>query len=174
MTLTDAQIEHHRARRRAEQQRYVAANREMVYEKNRAYYAAHRDELNAARKARYAANRERERENARVRAAAKPGHTRRWREANRERARAHVAKRNAQTRGAAMTELIDRDAIIARDKQRCHICSKRVPKHHIHLDHIVPLAAGGSHTATNLAVAHAFCNLSKGSRAANDQLRLIG
>jgi len=35
-----------------------------------------------------------------------------------------------------------------------------------HYDHIVPLAAGGTHATTNIQIAHAKCNLKKGARVA--------
>lgn len=68
-----------------------------------------------------------------------------------------------------------------RDQWVCHICGLRVPKRAGNakdgkgatVDHIVPVAAGGSHTWDNVALAHRFCNLSRGARGVA-QLRLIG
>ena len=101
-------------------------------------------------------------------------YTRAWRLADPARATERTARYKARKLGSPIIEVIDRDAIIARDKSRCHICGKRVPKAQIHLDHLIPVSLGGSHSAANLAVAHARCNLAKGARAANDQLRLVG
>lgn len=134
------------ARRRAEY------DSEKMSAYRRDYYARNRERILAHKKAKYLADGERER----------------------ERQVAYGALRRARKRGSGVVETIDRAAIIARDKSRCHLCGKRVPKAQIHLDHIVPLAAGGEHTARNLAVAHSSCNTRKGARAANDQLRLVG
>jgi 5-methylcytosine-specific restriction endonuclease McrA len=42
------------------------------------------------------------------------------------------------------------------------------------LDHIVPVSLGGTHTWANVQLAHLRCNVSKGNRPANEQLRLVG
>jgi 5-methylcytosine-specific restriction endonuclease McrA len=41
------------------------------------------------------------------------------------------------------------------------------------VDHLVPIAAGGSHTWDNVAVAHWDCNQSRG-HTGPAQLRLVG
>lgn len=64
---------------------------------------------------------------------------------------------------------------------RCQLCGGRVqrnretphPKAPV-LDHILPLAAGGTHEPANVQLAHFICNSEKGDRPADDQLRLIG
>ncbi|MCD2145022.1 HNH endonuclease [Gordonia paraffinivorans] len=60
---------------------------------------------------------------------------------------------------------------IARGKPPCHICGGNIDYNlpHTHpqsyaLDHIVPLARGGTDDLSNLAAAHRFCNESKGAR----------
>lgn len=149
-------------------------NRERHLAEKRAYYLSKPDEINARRRARYAANRERVLEQVRTYQAANREQISARRKAKPHQGQANCAIRRARKRGAPVVEAVDRGDIIARDKQRCHICGKRVPKKQIHLDHLIPLAEGGSHSAANLAVAHAACNLRKGTRAANDQLRLVG
>lgn len=42
------------------------------------------------------------------------------------------------------------------------------------VDHILPISAGGEDTLANVAIARWQCNIRKGNRPANDQLRLIG
>lgn len=44
----------------------------------------------------------------------------------------------------------------------CGICHKLI-EDGFHIDHIIPLSKGGTHTIDNLQLAHPFCNLSKGS-----------
>lgn len=46
----------------------------------------------------------------------------------------------------------------------CHICRRVVSQGELHFDHIVPLSRGGPHSADNIAVTHARCNLSKGTK----------
>lgn len=71
--------------------------------------------------------------------------------------------------------------IAERDGWRCGICGKAVNRRRVFpdplagsLDHLLPVAQGGSHEAANLQLAHFVCNWTKRDRAANDQLRLIG
>lgn len=145
---------------------YYEANKVHCLGKSRAWEAANPERARELRRARNEASREHRRE-----------YARQWSLANPERVRhnraASASKRRARLRGV-LVEDVDRAAIIARDKSRCHICGLLVPARDIELDHIVPLAAGGEHTARNLAVAHSRCNRSKGARPANDQLRLVG
>lgn len=77
---------------------------------------------------------------------------------------AHQLKRGNGRVGPGRRRDIERAAIIARDNGVCHICGGTPAPEDIHLDHIVPLARGGTHDPENLAVACARCNLSKGAR----------
>jgi len=80
-------------------------------------------------------------------------------------------------------EPVSRTEIFKRDGWRCHICGRKVnPKlkspHPMSatIDHIIPLAAGGTHEPKNVALAHMICNSRKGSgiQPGGDQLRLFG
>ena len=84
---------------------------------------------------------------------------------------AHHLKRGNGRLGPGRRREIERAAIIERDGSRCHVCGKKCRPDEIHLDHLVPLAAGGDHMEANLAVACARCNLSRGARGIA-QLRL--
>jgi 5-methylcytosine-specific restriction endonuclease McrA len=90
------------------------------------------------------------------------------------------AKDRARRRGAKTTERVDPAAVFARDGYKCQICGGRLamkqpwphPKSPT-IDHIVPVARGGSHTLANVQAAHMICNSKKGA-GGTDQLRLIG
>lgn len=68
-----------------------------------------------------------------------------------------------------------------RDKWRCHICGDRVLKRAgkakqprgATVDHLIPIADGGTHTWDNVALAHRSCNTSRGAGGIA-QLRLTG
>lgn len=92
-------------------------------------------------------------------------YSRKYYEAHPEKARARNAKRRALKRNATVG---DREAIqhiydIAANAKRvrCYLCGGLIPKGERHVDHIVPLSKGGLHTASNLAVTCAQCNLNK-------------
>jgi hypothetical protein len=100
-----------------------------------------------------------------------------WNDARRDqyhKRRAQKAGTSSSGRSVALVE------ITARDKNRCHLCRKRVsskPWPHplsASLDHVVPLSQGGDHTPENVRLAHLRCNVSKGNRGGNEQLMLIG
>lgn len=56
--------------------------------------------------------------------------------------------------------------------QSCHLCGEEVPylagtAHEpkgATVDHIIPIACGGSHTWANVALAHRTCNISRGAK----------
>lgn len=82
--------------------------------------------------------------------------------------RAAKSRRRARIRGAKV-DRIDPIKVFERDKWRCHLCGCRTPKrlrgsyepNAPELDHIIPLAAGGSHTWGNVACSCRECNNSK-------------
>ena len=72
-------------------------------------------------------------------------------------------------------------ALVERDGPDCHLCGKPV---HANVgvgyqplggsvDHLAPLADGGEHVWSNVALAHRKCNISRGARGLV-QLRLVG
>ena len=83
-------------------------------------------------------------------------------------------KRRALERGA-FVEIVDRAAIRDRDGWICGICGDSVDPAAKYpdlmsasLDHIVPLAAGGTHEPSNCQCAHWLCNSLKGADEAID------
>lgn len=82
-----------------------------------------------------------------------------------ERHRSHQLRGVAKRRGAlGKFESISRAKVYARDKGVCHLCGQLAPAKSWHLDHIIPLAAGGPHSMDNVAVSHATCNIRKGAK----------
>lgn len=72
-------------------------------------------------------------------------------------------RRKARLRAGQVDRIKSHD-IYQRDNWQCGLCGKTVNPNHQDkmqresLDHIVPLAAGGPHTADNLQLAHRICN----------------
>jgi 5-methylcytosine-specific restriction endonuclease McrA len=67
-------------------------------------------------------------------------------------------RRRAERLRAAPRQRIDRQMIFERDGWICGICREVVNPEDATLDHIVPVAFGGGHTAANLRLAHGICN----------------
>lgn len=91
-------------------------------------------------------------------------------------------KRRARQRGAYVAD-VSRSAIYERDRWTCRLCGKGIPRdaqvpHPLAatVDHVVPLAAGGTHEPANVQAAHYRCNSIKGDGyvAGGEQLMLIG
>ena len=143
---------------------------------NQRSYQAHREERMEC----HAAYREENREDTRIRGrrsrARNPEHYQKknaqWRKDNPTKITEYAQERRARILNAPVVERIDRKAIIARDRSICHICGKHIIPTEMSLDHLVPLARGGSHAAQNLACAHRRCNSQRSTDAKPAQLRL--
>jgi len=137
------------------------------------YRKTHKKECNEYNRKRCAANPEKTREANRKRsrkwAKENPEKRReangRWAKANPEKHRARNAKRRALKAKVTVGDLTAIAAIYDKaqnsNRVRCYLCGKVIPKGERHVDHIIPLSKGGLHTASNLAVACAVCNLKK-------------
>jgi 5-methylcytosine-specific restriction endonuclease McrA len=133
----------HRERYLENKRRRREANKEKIAAAWAAYYKANRDELLAKR--------------------------REWAQANPDKKRAardpegmllDAARRRARKHDA-FVEDVPFDFIVLRDLGACGICNQQILDNDIHLDHIIPLAAGGTHERSNVQLAHATCNLRK-------------
>ncbi|MGY4930325.1 HNH endonuclease [Streptomyces sp. 900116325] len=91
-------------------------------------------------------------------------------------------KRRARQRDAYVAN-VSRRAIYERDRWMCHLCGKKINRDAEvpdplapTLDHVIPLAAGGTHEPANVRAAHYRCNSIKGDGyiQAGEQLMLIG
>jgi|GEM_PF-3546298 hypothetical protein len=75
-----------------------------------------------------------------------------------------IERRRALKLGNGPADLIKAKQVWDRDKGICGICGKPVPFEKFELDHIRPLSKGGTHTFSNVQVAHRSCNSRKGAR----------
>lgn len=95
----------------------------------------------------------------------------RWRERNPAKIAATNAATKARRRGA---ETGDNDVgqLIAKWKSEksfpCYWCGDRFPRKELHIDHIIPVNKGGTHTCNNVCRACSTCNLRKKDRIVND------
>ena len=140
--------EYHKKRHRA----YNAANKEKRRASRKVYYEANRDAL--AKRNRLWRETHKEYERIRHRA---------WALAFPDMCRAHEARRRALKRGVLATlTALQWKAIKVAYKYRCAYCGVKPKK--LTQDHVIPLARGGHHTASNVVPACLPCNLQKGDR----------
>lgn len=99
-------------------------------------------------------------------------------ESYREARRTAKRLRKARRKGAFVARVV-REEIYRRDGWNCGICHKRVdPSIEVPhplaktIDHIVPLARGGTHEPKNVQLAHFICNSLRGADG-GVQLRLV-
>jgi len=164
--------------------RYVAQHHEDVLTKKRAAHHANRDH-NLARAAEYrTAHREELRAKARAYAAtrmptlvakararrhANPdplrAYHRAWNKAHPEVMQALRERRRARERGSSGTfTRAEWQALVTQYGRRCLMCKRQEPDITLTVDHIVPLAQGGSNDITNLQPLCSTCNKSKGAK----------
>ena len=98
----------------------------------------------------------------------------------REQSREHEHRRRARKRNAYVAPVYRR-RVYELDGYRCHLCGKRCDKTKVvphpmapTIDHVIPLAAGGTHEPANCRTACFQCNASKGDRGGGEQLALLG
>lgn len=143
---------------RAYQATWRDENRDAKQAYDRAWREANLDRKAAVDAAWREANKDRKAAVARARHQAlrnDPDYRRKQQEAKRRR---RAAKYNANGRPVVFDEILQRDCGI------CGICGKPIMEITIELDHILPLAAGGTHDPDNVQVAHRTCNRRKGAR----------
>jgi 5-methylcytosine-specific restriction endonuclease McrA len=101
-----------------------------------------------------------------------------------KRCQRRVAKDRARARKRqAFVAPVNRKRIFERDGWRCQLCHRPVvrtavvphPRAPV-VDHVVPLARGGTHEPANVQCAHFICNSIKSDQVLGpgEQLRLIG
>ncbi len=158
---------------------YRVENAEKIAERERAYRAANLEKITERQRAYRAANQEKQAATYRAWRAANPGYDAAWRAANPEKVAAYyrayqtahpekaAAKnrnRKARKKGNGGTHTAaDIQDQYDRQKGRCYYCKKKVGDTY-HVDHVVPLAKGGSNGPENLVVTCPECNLAKGSQ----------
>lgn len=87
------------------------------------------------------------------------------------------ARRRARKRNAYI-EAVDRLEVFKRDGWRCYICGKKTVdrkqwhKRKATVDHVIPLAKGGTHEMANCRTACWMCNSSKSDGGGGEQLSL--
>lgn len=103
---------------------------------------------------------------------------RRWQIENADRVRAKIQRRRARLLDA-FVEDVDPTVVWDRDDGVCGVCGLPIDRalawpHKMSktLDHIVPLARGGTHEYANMQLAHAVCNARKNDSVCDEAVNL--
>lgn len=148
----------------------------------RARRAANVEKVRASQAASYARNRAaraqtmhrwRERNRARHRAIARAAYERNreayiarasaWNAAHPDQRREQCRRRRARLAGSAV-ERVDYAAVLDRDGAWCYLCDRSIAAGDLEFDHVIPVARGGAHVASNIRPTHGGCNRAKGAR----------
>jgi 5-methylcytosine-specific restriction endonuclease McrA len=140
--------------KRERNQKYRAANREKVSDYNRAYREANREQLRAYISNWSQINRQKLSE-----------YRRDYDVENRDKRKMawHNRKARIKGNGGALSKDIVERLMIEQDG-KCVCCGADLKGTGHHLDHIMPLALGGSNTDDNVQLLTPSCNLKKGAR----------
>lgn len=98
----------------------------------------------------------------------------RWRERNRDRSR--ISKRNAKAKrksAAGRHTAEDIARIMKQQRGRCAYCRQKLGEEY-HVDHITPIAKGGTNDARNIQLTCAKCNLEKSARDPIHHAQILG
>lgn len=161
-----AQIAAYRERQRISNERYEAENKD----RRRIERAENQKKNKAKRDARRAERKDILRDRARVWRAENPEKSRAtvalWQSKNPETVRLLVQKRRARILGAPGAGLSNgiTEKLIVAQKGLCAACRGQLVRSGHHLDHIVPLVAGGPHEDSNMQLLCPSCNHSKSAR----------
>jgi 5-methylcytosine-specific restriction endonuclease McrA len=160
--------------------KWYEANKERVAVKNKEKYDLNREEILKYRKIHskdpdfiksrekwYEANADEIRAKARVK-------SRRWRAANPEESYLRSKVRKLKIKKIKVEKITKKqiDDLFSRQFGKCAICGEKLKEYHI--DHIIPLAKGGSHEIKNLQLLHPKCNMSKQARDPIDHMQKLG
>ncbi len=177
------------------QKRYAANNPDKVKETKAKHHAANKEAIAARKKAYRLANPERVKElaeasrlrNKEKRNAASRKWNRdnaernkenliKWKLENPENARIHDQNKRARKRynvGSCRLSNGLASKLYKQQDGKCNYCKKLLIEKIYHMDHIMPLSLGGSHSDNNIQLLCQFCNLSKHNKHPDAYEKLI-
>lgn len=159
-------------------QAYRLANAAKTKETNAAWYQHNGDKVRKRKAEAYAANPDSFKERSSAWKASNPTKVRAidiaWREANPSAVVSHRQNRRARklhTEGRLSAGLAER--LFKQQKGKCPCCAQPLGDRY-HLDHIVPLALGGSNTDDNMQLLRSTCNHQKHAKDPIDFMQSRG
>jgi 5-methylcytosine-specific restriction endonuclease McrA len=161
-----------RDKRRASERARYAKNPQKHIKKVKAYYQVYKERIKANHKKEYYERLQ----NDPIFRAKSAARVRRWAKANPERVKQNAAIsriRRRKLKADGVFTAADVRAILKAQRHRCAYCKKSIKKNYV-MDHIIPLARGGSNDRKNMQATCAPCNQRKHARDPLDFARSLG
>jgi len=174
----NANLEKERERKREYLRKWRESDPERFLQYNRKWQSANREKTREKSKRYYKENpnkcRERDRTYREANSKKISERTRKWNEENPERRKVYHHNRKARIKkngGVLSSNIVS--SLLTLQKSKCACCGKSL-KHSYHLDHIMPIALGGTNTDDNVQLLTPSCNLRKSAKHPDDWARENG
>jgi hypothetical protein len=150
---------------------YRSRTKDKMSEYQREYYQKNKDKVDTRHRNWRVVNSHREAAGAREWRKANPGksyeYTKKWVQKYPEKRSSYMAKRRAAKSGLSGSHTASQIKEMYRDQNMiCACCDRSIKQEDggYHIDHIMPLALGGTNDIANIQLLTPFCNLSKGAK----------
>lgn len=159
----------HADARREDNKRWRDANKDQIAEAKRKYREENKEKVAAAKARYYMENKDAINKKTKQHRLENIEHyaanQKKWRENNRDLVRLLNRNRKIRKRNAEGShDVSDIKRILLLQRKTCASCYKKLVGKEYHVDHIYPLALGGSNWPSNLQILCPPCNMSKGAK----------
>lgn len=159
--------------------KYLADNNEHINEQRRGRYSKNKEKYSERNKKWFSENREeilsKQRENYRNNTESYSQYNKKWRDKNKDYILLKNRQREHKLNDFPKIKQKEINKLLQDHDNKCFYCKVYVKRGvNLHIDHVVPLSAGGPHIIDNLVPACKTCNLKKGKKSLQEFLNKIG
>ena len=153
---------------------YREKNKEKNIKYKRQYYLKNKEKINKKNNENYFENRDNARLYRKVNAKKIKIEMKKYRKTEKGKASKHNSdskRRSSEKKGDVTTNQLLK---LQQNSTHCYWCNTPLKDKVSHVDHYIPLSKGGEHTISNLVMACAKCNLSKGAKMPEEFAMQVG